>query len=170
MKIRLDPAQITAVGKYPSNLHIQFLRETPEWRAQTCCLCLVTDQEAYWSFNQPHNFEPLHDKTNKMTFAPREDSDQPGHPPSLIRVFAVCMKETWALSYPMNALQRLIKLGRCPGWSDSSLGAQIILLVLSWGGSFHFHGGYWERICVNLYFFLQDVAFWTVCVKLNPAT
>ena len=34
-------------------------------------------------------FEPPHDKSNKMTFAPSEDSDQPGHPPSLIRVFAV---------------------------------------------------------------------------------
>ena len=33
--------------------------------------------------------EPQHDKTNKMTCAPSEDSDQPGHPPSLIRVFAV---------------------------------------------------------------------------------
>ena len=32
--------------------------------------------------------EPPHDKTNKMT-APSDDSDQPGHPPSLIRVFAV---------------------------------------------------------------------------------
>ena len=31
----------------------------------------------------------LHDKTNKMTCAPREDSDQPGHPPSLIRVVSV---------------------------------------------------------------------------------
>ena len=30
------------------------------------------------------------DKNNKMTCAPREDSDQPGHPPSLIRVLAVC--------------------------------------------------------------------------------
>ena len=28
--------------------------------------------------------EPPHDKTNKMTCAPSEDSDQPGHPPSLI--------------------------------------------------------------------------------------
>ena len=27
--------------------------------------------------------EPLYDKTNKMTCAPSEDSDQPGHPPSL---------------------------------------------------------------------------------------
>ena len=36
------------------------------------------------------HFEPPHDKTNKMTFVPSEDSDQPWHPPSLIRVFAVC--------------------------------------------------------------------------------
>ena len=34
-------------------------------------------------------FEPPHDKTNNMTCAPSKDSDQPGHPPSLIRVFAV---------------------------------------------------------------------------------
>ena len=33
--------------------------------------------------------EPSHDKTNKTTFALRKDLDQPGHPPSLIRVFAV---------------------------------------------------------------------------------
>ena len=32
--------------------------------------------------------EPPHDKTNKVACAPSEDSDQPGHPPSLIRVFA----------------------------------------------------------------------------------
>ena len=50
------------------------------------------------------------DKTNKMTCAPSEDSDQPGHPPSLIRVFAVRMKKHWVLSYPLSALQRL--------WSD----------------------------------------------------
>ena len=41
---------------------------------------------------QPDNKnEPPHDKTNKLTCAPSEDSDQPGHPPSLIRVFAVRM-------------------------------------------------------------------------------
>ena len=33
--------------------------------------------------------EPPHDKSNKMICAQSEDSDQPGHPPSLIRVFAV---------------------------------------------------------------------------------
>ena len=42
--------------------------------------------------------------------APSEDSDQPGHPPSLIRVFTVRMKKLWVLSYPLIAQQRL--------WSD----------------------------------------------------
>ena len=28
--------------------------------------------------------EPPHDKTNRMAFVPSEDSDQPGHLPSLI--------------------------------------------------------------------------------------
>ena len=39
-------------------------------------------------------YEPPHDKTNKMTCAPSEDSDQPGHQPSLIRVFAVRSKRS----------------------------------------------------------------------------
>ena len=43
---------------------------------------------AYVDSRKKH-FEPPHDKTNKMTFVPSEDSDQPGHPPSLIRVFAL---------------------------------------------------------------------------------
>ena len=42
--------------------------------------------------------------------ASSEDSDHPGHPPSLIRVFAVRMKKPWVLSYPLSALRRL--------WSD----------------------------------------------------
>ena len=41
-------------------------------------------QMSRWRWNEPHR-----DKTNKMGCAPSEDSDQPGHPPSLIRVFAV---------------------------------------------------------------------------------
>ena len=32
-------------------------------------------------------YEPPHEKTNKMACVPSEDSDQPGHPPSLTRVF-----------------------------------------------------------------------------------
>ena len=54
--------------------------------------------------------ELSHDKTNKMVCAPSEDSDQPGHPPSLTRVFAVCLKKPWVLSYPLSTQRRL--------WSD----------------------------------------------------
>ena len=55
-------------------------------------------------------YEPPHDKTNKLACAPSEDSDQPGYPPSLIRVFTVRMKKAWVLSYPLSAQRRL--------WSD----------------------------------------------------
>ena len=34
---------------------------------------------------------------------PSKDSDQPEHPSSLIRVFAVYMKEALVLSYPLSA-------------------------------------------------------------------
>ena len=91
-------------------------------------------------------FESPYDKTNKMACAPSEDSDQPGHLPSLIRVFTVCMKEPWVLSYPLSAQWRLIRLG------DARLiwvllGAHAILLVLSWGGSFKRKIGK-ERACL----------------------
>ena len=45
-----------------------------------------------------------------MAWASSEDSDQPGHRPSLIRVFAVHLKKARILSYPLSAQQRL--------WSD----------------------------------------------------
>ena len=51
--------------------------------------------------------EPPHDKTNKMTCAPSEDSDQPGHSPSLIRVFAVRMKKPLVISFLLSAQRRL---------------------------------------------------------------
>ena len=75
------------------------------------------------------SYEPYHDKTNKMTSWPRKDSDQPGHLPSLIRVFAVRLKKAWVLNYSLSTQRRLIRLSGCPGWSESSLCAQVILLV-----------------------------------------
>ena len=50
-------------------------------------------------------------------------------PCSLIRVFAVHMKKHWLPTE--RKAKTLIRLGRCPGWSESSLGAQARLLVLS---------------------------------------
>ena len=52
---------------------------------------------------------------------PSEDSDRPGHPPSLIRVFAV---RIGSLATIKHTVKTLIRLGRCSGWSESSLGAQ----------------------------------------------
>ena len=60
-------------------------------------------------------FEPPHNKTYKMACVPSKDSDQPGHPPSPIRVFAVRMKKAWVLSYPLSAQRTMIRLGGCPG-------------------------------------------------------
>ena len=81
------------------------------------------------SIKNHFQYEPLHDKTNNMACAPIEDSHQPEHPPSLIRDFAVCIKTAWVLSYPLSAQRRL--------WSDwVDAGRTVILLVLSWVGSY----------------------------------
>ena len=58
-----------------------------------------------------------------MTYAPSEDSDQPGHPPSLIRVFAVRSKGSKGPNLSSHGQRRLIRLFGCPDWSESSLGA-----------------------------------------------
>ena len=54
--------------------------------------------------------EPPDDKTNKMVCAPSEDSNQPGHPPSLIRVFAVRAMGSWGSNVSSCGQRRL--------WSD----------------------------------------------------
>ena len=81
-----------------------------------------------------------------------EDSDQPGHLPSLIRVFAVRMKKDWALSYPLSTQRPLWS-----NWVDaqpelSSLGAYAISLVLSWGGSYVWYASVEPRMleCFSL--------------------
>ena len=62
--------------------------------------------------------EPPHDKTNKVACAPSEDADQPGHPPSLIRVFTVRLMGSLGPRLSSSGQRRLlIRLGGCPGWS-----------------------------------------------------
>ena len=67
--------------------------------------------------------------------APSEDSDQPGHPPSLIRVFAVRMKKARVLSYPLSAQWRLWS-----DWADAQAD-----LSLRWAHS-HFVGFVMSRL------------------------
>ena len=61
------------------------------------CLCPVHTWAATWQNQQ-------------SDYAPSEDSDQPWHAPSLIRVFADRTKKVWLLNYPLSAQRRL--------WSD----------------------------------------------------
>ena len=86
--------------------------------------------------------EPPHDKTNKMACVPSEDSDQPGHPPKLIRVFALRVKKAWVLSYPLSASK---------DWSDW-VDAQADL-SLRWAHS-HFAGFVVRRLKYLPYLFL----------------
>ena len=81
---------------------------------------------------------PLYVKSNNMACAPSENSDQPGHPPSLIRVFAVRSKDSQGPMASSSGQRRL--------WSDwanaqarASTNFQILevlnFLPLKFGGS-----------------------------------
>ena len=77
--------------------------------------------------------------TTKQTkwHVPSEDSDQSGHLPSLISLRSVLIGYFKTQGIFMQTAKSLIRLGRCPGWSESSLGVKIILFVLSCCGSFY---------------------------------
>ena len=74
-----------------------------------------------------------------MVCAPSKDSDQPGHPPSLIRVFTVRLKIDRILSYSWSARSAQRRLwsdwASAADWSESSLGSHANSLVLSRRGS-----------------------------------
>ena len=95
---------------------------------------IVFKPKQYFTAQSPSKYETQHDKTNKMTCALSEDSF--GICP-VWTVFAVRMKKHWVLSYPLIAQWRLWSdwADGYPGWSESSLGAQINLLVLSWAAN-----------------------------------
>ena len=109
--------------------------------------------------------EPHHDKTNKVTCA-REDSDQPGHSPSLIRVFAVRMKKALVLSYPLSASE---------DWSD--WGDAHAYLSLPWVHShfvrlvmrrliFYWRGSSGKLCCNKLSWFFSGLS-WNISEKVK---
>ena len=75
--------------------------------------------------------EQQHDKSNKMTCAPSKDSNQPGHPPSLISLRCPHEEALGPKLPRKRTAKTLFRLGRCLGWSESLLGAQVILFVLT---------------------------------------
>ena len=87
--------------------------------------------------------------------APSEDSDQPGHPPSLIRVFAVHMKKAWVFSHSLSAQRRLLS-----DWADAQAD-----LSLRWAQT-HFLGFVMSRL-IYVFSILQQVR--EMRQKLNNA-
>ena len=96
--------------------------------------CCRTD--AYFTCSRLLIHEPRHEKKQKQNeCAPSEDTDQPGHPPSLIRVFAVRIKKAWVLSYPLS--EDSDQTGRMPRLIWGFAGRTVTLLVLSCRGSMY---------------------------------
>ena len=80
-------------------------------------------------------FEPPRGKTNKMTVRPAKTPISLGIRP-VRSESSLCAQ--WVAKDPcffMRTAKALIRLGGCLGWSESSLGAHAILLILSWCGS-----------------------------------
>ena len=91
--------------------------------------------------------------------APSEDSDQPGHPPSLISLRCP-HEESSGPELPIERTAKtLIRLGGCPGWSVFAV-RTVTLLVLSCRGSIIFCTQ-WPQLfqnCTSLDFLL---AMWS---------
>ena len=74
---------------------------------------------------------------NQQTYCvPSEDSDHPGHLPSLIRVFAVRVKNLGSLATHWAHREDSDQTGWMPRLIWVFAGRTLILLVLSWGGSY----------------------------------
>ena len=78
---------------------------TLRMRRQVFGIAIFCDKLPFLKVN-----EPQREKTYLLTYAPNEDSNQPAHPRSLIRVFVVRMNKLCILGYPKRAQWRF--------WSD----------------------------------------------------
>ena len=94
-----------------------------EFAVDFCRFCCTVTQ----------TIELQHDKTNKMTYAPSEDSGQPGHLPSLISL-GCPPEETLGPYLTIKCTAKILtRLGGCPGWSELSLGARhFVDFVVLW--------------------------------------
>ena len=90
-----------------------------------------------------------------MACALSEDSGQPGHPRSLIRVFAVRMKKAWVLSYPLSAQRR-----PWSDWADAQAD-----LSLRWAQSFCCFCHEAAHFVYTFFSLLQVAPIFLLCLK-----
>ena len=61
----------------------------------------------------------------RRTCAPSEDSDQPAHSRSLIKILTGRILDSQGCKFPLSEQRRQIRLWGCEGWFESSLGAHV---------------------------------------------
>ena len=91
-----------------------------------------------------------------MACSPSGDSIQPGHPPSLIRVFLSAWRNHESLATHWTHSKDTNQTGRMPRLIWVFAGRTVILLVLSQGGSFDCNLFYY--ICYNFPYSMKEVS------------
>ena len=109
------------------------------------------------SYRQANKNEPPHKITNKMAFAPSGDSDQPGHPPSLIRVFAGAH---WVAKDPSFL--------HADSKDTDQTGQMPRLIWVFAGGTYHFVGFVVRRLNLVCYTFVTSVSTANMDAKILP--
>ena len=82
-----------------------------------------------------------------MNYAHSEDSDQPGHPPSLFKVFTVCLLIAKDPRFLDTDNKDSDQTGQMPRQSESLLGAHVILFVLLCCGSYIIDSNMFHFVC-----------------------
>ena len=87
------------------------------------------------------------------------------------------LDEPWVLSYPLSGQRRLIRLGGCPGWSESSLGAHATMLcpaTRKWRGIMLYPPKFWvsvrPSVCLSVRPSVRPSAPTTILVSATPPT
>ena len=117
---------------------------------RVCTVCLGSNRKRLGTNKS------IHDKTNKMTCVPCEDSDQPRHSPGLIRVFAVRSMVAKDTRFLHTDNEDSDQSGRMPRLILVFTGCTGHLLVLSCTGS----NGY-NYFPYHPLFFQQGPLGWT---------
>ena len=123
--------------RYDSSIHLLSLPYGPHYTTHLTGKELITWLSSHTVFGAVSwCFMPLTTwaatwQNQQNERAPSEDSDQPRHPPSLIRVFAVRMKKLGSLSIhwtPAKTLIRLVQADLSLRWAHTNF----VGFVMSW--------------------------------------
>ena len=129
-------------SNFEFSVHTGAQPEIDSWQQNDWCHRVMSsaarNEDAHfylrWAFLIPLSATPIW-QNQQSDCASSKDSDHPGHPPSLIRVFAARMKKAWVFSYPLSAKRRLWS-----DWADAQAD-----LSLRWAHT-HFVGFVMSRI------------------------